>query len=53
MEINVDLVENPTSNPIQNLMFDLFDASGADKSIYMGYFNKQFISYRVNPGISV
>lgn len=49
-EINLDLVENPTSNPIQNLMFDLFDASGADKSIYMGYSNKQFLSYRVNPG---
>ena len=42
-------IENSTINTIQNLMFDLFLTTGSEKSIFMGYSNKRFVSYRVRP----
>ena len=48
-DINVDIDTEITANPIQNLMFDLFAATGKDKSIYMGYYDKHFLSYRTVP----
>ena len=47
--INVDIDQDITANPIQNLLFDVFAATGKKKSIYMGYFEKSFVSYRLFP----
>ena len=49
-DLNVDISTNITANPIQNLLFDLFAATEKTRSIYMGYFDKSFISFRVIDG---
>ena len=48
-DINLDINTEITANPIQNLMFDIFAATGKDKSIYMCYHDKHFLSYRTVP----
>ena len=47
--INPDPSADVNLNSIQNLMFDLFMTTGSDKSIFMGYSTKRFLSYRVRP----
>lgn len=52
-DLNVDIGTDITANPIQNLLFDLFAATEKTRSIYMGYSDKSFISFRVTDGIAL